>query len=67
MIPEGFPGPTVVVAGEITEDRLQYAGGLMLKYAGNDNPTAIIRKESNGISEPMTVRPIGIQATVSTL
>lgn len=68
MHPEDFLGPDAVVVGHISRDALEFAGALLLRYAGlEDRLEAAVSVTRGSEKQALRVRPLPAARTIPTL
>ena len=68
LVPNGFPGPTVLVVGPPLPATLQLAGGLVMRYAKyHDEQPAIVACHVGTQTHAMQIDPHPLAATAATL
>jgi len=68
LVPDTFPGPTVILVGQADESALRLAGGLTLRYAKHvDHNAAVVNAHIAGRCDKLPVQPVAEAESLPTL
>ena len=67
LVPEGFSGPTSIVVGSQTSAALDFAGGLICRYAQNLGDSPQVTLCQNGTQTLISIGPHAEAAAIATL